>query len=321
MVASYVARTSYQQLQPLLMQEDVQLAQPAAPSISAVVTTSTTDQLQLPSTCSPWTYVFVCLCMFHASVMYDPHTIPQWQEWVTPPVSIQGSIVTGAEARSGKALKLNVLSGFCQFAQYLNVDSGIAYRMSIWARAVPPTPQAGQAAQPGVSVTLYLRTGGEPYSSYASTSLVVTNTWTQLVVETALVPPSNGQVNVGFFINTGGTGTVWLDDASLTALPTGTPLPNKVLTPLSAPIDKNYFCMNINGMFGTWLNHIYYYGYTWPVVDFGIFRTWDSGVSFEGVLWHLPYGQMQGSKRHNVLRLKCTYSQQAEREGVAARGR
>lgn len=35
-------------------------------------------------------------------------------EWVTPPVSIQTSMVSGAEARSGSALKLQILSGFSQ---------------------------------------------------------------------------------------------------------------------------------------------------------------------------------------------------------------
>lgn len=139
-------------------------------------------------------------------------------------------------------LSLPPLWEILQFAQFTSVASGTAYRLSIWARAS------------GMSVTLYLRVAGPPYTSFGTTTAVVGANWTQLVVPVAVVPAGSGSsVSVGFFVSTGGTGTLWLDDASLTAVPSNQALPTQVLsTPLSSPINMDYFCQNFNHMFGGW---------------------------------------------------------------------
>eukprot|EP00775_Hariotina_reticulata_P004921 gene4921-5164_t len=95
--------------------------------------------------------------------------------------------------------------------------------------------------------------------------------WVQLVAPAVVIPQGAGDgaaINVGFMINTGGLGTVWLDTASMTVVKD---LPSVTIKPPSAAITRNFFGMNINHMFE-------YEGYPWPVVDFGIWRTWDSGI-------------------------------------------
>lgn len=61
----------------------------------------------------------------------------------------------------------------------------------------------------------------------------------------------------------------------------------QVLTPPSnKPIDRSYWCMNVNHMwpddpnsgFGGWAA-----GYLWPAVDFGIWRTWDSSITWQTI--------------------------------------
>lgn len=83
------------------------------------------------------------------------------------------------------------------------VQPSSIYAMSIWARALPPPGQTG------VSVTLYLRTAGAPYASYGSTTVLVGASWAQLSIPAVLIPPGGVQ-DAGFFINTGGPGTIFL---------------------------------------------------------------------------------------------------------------
>jgi hypothetical protein len=141
---------------------------------------------------------------------------------MTPAPTITTDVVSGPNARTNKALQLTISKGFSQFVQSTTLQPGTAYRLSIWTKATSPTGLAG------VTITLMLRQMGEPYNALAATTAVVGATWTQLIVPAAVVPAGGALVGVGFFVNTGGPGVVWLDDASLTAIPAATPLPDQV---------------------------------------------------------------------------------------------
>jgi hypothetical protein len=156
---------------------------------------------------------------------------------------------------------------------------------------------ADAAAAGGLSVTLGLRLSGPPYTMFDSVSATVGNSWTQLVVPAAVIPytaaaADPGQnISVGFMINTGGLGSLWLDDASLTLvkdLPEVTVITNK-----SAVVTRQYFCMNINHMGGR--EYDWKPGYEWPVVDFGLYRTVSSSKLNSEVL----LGGCSGSKRNS----------------------
>lgn len=198
------------------------------------------------------------------------------QAWVTPTPVITASVVSGSEARSGKAVRLAVTSGFFQYGQFITLQRGTAYRLSVWARAIPPT------GEKGVAVTLYLRQAGEPYITYGSASAVVGTSWVLLVIPAAIVPPDTADTLSVFLINSGGTGTVFLDDASMTAVPAATPLPDLTISPPSnKPITRDYCCMNANHMWAAY--SVTWQGYLWPAVDFGIFRTWDSEIRWTSI--------------------------------------
>jgi hypothetical protein len=144
------------------------------------------------------------------------------QDWVTPTPTITADVVTAPNARTNKALQLTISNGFSQFVQPTTLQPGTAYRLSIWTKATPPTGIAG------VTITLMLRQMGEPYNALAAATAVVGATWMQLIIPAAVVPAGGAPMAVGFFVNTGGPGVVWLDDASLTAILAATPLPDQV---------------------------------------------------------------------------------------------
>jgi hypothetical protein len=154
------------------------------------------------------------------------------------------------------------------------------------ATAIPPAADA--AAVGGLSVTLGLRLSGPPYTMFDSVPATVGNSWTQLVVPAVVIPytaaaAAPGQnISVGFMINTGGLGSLWLDDASLTVvkdLPEITVITNK-----AAVVTRQHFCMNTNHMGGR--EYDWKPGYEWPVVDFGLYRTVSSS-NLNDVGWQL----------------------------------
>jgi hypothetical protein len=139
---------------------------------------------------------------------------------------------------------------------------------------------ADAAAAGGLSVTLGLRLAGPPYTMFDSISATVGSSWTQLEVPAAVIPQTAAAANpgqnisVGFMVSTGGLGTLWLDDASLTLvedLPELTVITNK-----AAVVTRQYFCMNINHMGGR--EYDWKPGYEWPVIDFGVYRTVSSST-------------------------------------------
>jgi len=92
-------------------------------------------------------------------------------------------------------------NGAVQFVQTLPVQSGHAYQMSVWLRSDTPA-----------MMSLDLRKSGSPFTTYMSQAVLVTPTWTRATVS-GLVP-DDGEAY--FLIHPMGTGTYWIDDASMT---------------------------------------------------------------------------------------------------------
>jgi hypothetical protein len=248
-------------------------------------------------------------------------TMPQdWNdntEWAGPEIALKYSVVPQPVHGGSRSLRIDVEGGFAQFTQWREVPAGEAYRLSVWVRAQPAATAAAvdefaaeedasvlpavaasdgnkvtrvaaddAAAAGGLSVTLGLRLSGPPYTMFDSVSATISTSWTQLVGPAAVIsytaadPGQN--ISVGFMVNTGGLGSLWLDDASMTVvndLPEVTVLTNK-----AAVVTRQYFCMNINHMGGR--EYDWKPGYEWPVVDFGLFRTVSSS-KLDDVGWQL----------------------------------
>jgi hypothetical protein len=226
-------------------------------------------------------------------------------EWAGPEIALKYAVVQQPVHGGSRSLRIDVDGGFAQFTQWRDLPPGAAYRLSLCVRAQPKAAAAAAAVEGGLlavgddaekaaaeqaaaagdaggmAVTLGLRLADSPYTMFDSVSAQVGSSWTQLVVPAAVIPYSTAAdnpdqtVSVGFMVNTGGLGSLWLDDASLTvevSLPEVTVITNK-----AAVVTRQYFCMNVNHMGGR--EHDWKPGYTWPVVDFGLYRTVSSSSS------------------------------------------
>jgi hypothetical protein len=223
-------------------------------------------------------------------------------EWAGPEIALRYAVVQQPVHGGSRSLRIDVDGGFAQLTQWRDLPPGAAYRLSLWVQAQPKAEAAAAveggalavgddaeiaateraaADAGGMAVTLGLRLADSPYTMFDSVSAQVGSSWTQLVVPAAVIPYSvaadkPGQtISVGFMVNTGGLGTLWPDDASLTVeelLPEVTVITNK-----AAVVTRQYFCMNVNHMGGR--EYDWKPGYTWPVVDFGLYRTVSSSSS------------------------------------------
>lgn len=85
-------------------------------------------------------------------------------------------------------------------------------------------------------------------------------------------------------IQAGGPATLLFANATLVALPPGTPRRAVSLAPPPGAVPREFFGLNLNNPFtNSWWNGGVPgpVAYPWPVLDFGYLRTWDSGVA-----WH-----------------------------------
>ena len=151
--------------------------------------------------------------------------------------------------------RITVTAGFAQFTQGVQFPAG-RFRASVWVRA-----------EPAQWVSLTIRLAGAPYTSYGAVPIKAGAAWTQVHVDST-VPVNDG----GLYINTSGIGTVWVDDAEII------PVTNvgQKLSPPAGAIPRSYFGMNVNHMHDA-------PGFSWPVLDFGTYRTWDSGVIWPAI--------------------------------------
>ncbi len=178
-------------------------------------------------------------------------------------------------------------SGFAQFAQYITFTKSGDYKAGIWLKAKSPT-----------WVTVMIREGGAPYKAFASASVKIDTTWTNVTCS-GVVDPGGA----GLFVIIGGRGTaaepgatIWLDDATLAPATQSAEL----LIPAQIPIPAAYFGMNANHMGDR-------PGYAWPALAFGTFRSWDSGIIWpnietaSGVFdWSLMDSKLAAAQRHGA---------------------
>jgi len=158
--------------------------------------------------------------------------------------------------RTGALSQRVVTSGKVgQFWTQVTLNDNKRYTTSIWLKASAP-----------MSVYLQLRAQGSPYTAYGSALVNVTTNWQQFTFD-GYAPASNGgSVAGGVFVLPQQAGTLWMDDASVTAVTDTT-----VNTPRLEAVPKTYFGMHIHR------------DPNWPSVGttIGSDRMWDG----EGVQW------------------------------------
>lgn len=172
-----------------------------------------------------------------------------WASGINVVYSQQGASASDVHGGTSSQ-KIVISSGFVQFVQWLTFQAGRT-NASVWLKSQSP-----------MWATVLLRQGASPYTSYASQPIRLSGTWQQVTIS-GITPAVGG----GLFINSSGTGTLWVDDASLTF--TGTaPAPPQTLTPPSTAIPSVYF--------GLHANHLYESPYLpWPNFSFGTVRSHD----------------------------------------------
>lgn len=158
--------------------------------------------------------------------------------------------------RGQSCQKITVLKGFAQFGQPIQFPAGIL-QASIWMRAKSP-----------FLASLTLRLQPAPYTSYGSTVTMIGTKWHKVSVEGYVPRPVPGVL----LINTAGTGVLWLDDADFHPTKSQVRRYQTIkLAPPTTPVPGAYFGLNVNHMHDS-------PGFLWPALQFGAYRTWDSGV-------------------------------------------
>jgi hypothetical protein len=120
--------------------------------------------------------------------------------------------------------RIDLKSGFSQLVQETNFTGGRKYTARVWLRARGP-----------MRVTMTLRQKPEPYRAYTSARCDVTTSWTQCAIS-GLASTSEGLI----IISPESAGTLWVDDVSLTSVPTP--------PPPSGLIPKQFFGMHIHSL-------------------------------------------------------------------------
>ena len=176
-------------------------------------------------------------------------------DWYQPSVVLRYDMDTTIKLTGNASMSVACSSGFANFGQVLNLNPGNAYQLSVWVRANTT----------GVVVSLSLRYTQSPYLTFGETTRVIGTAWQQLIIDWAALP-ANSQPQFWFLINLGGPGgKIWVDSASLRLR---NQPPVVLVSPPAAVISANYFCFNTNFLKDT--PH-------WLLVDFSLWRTWDSG--------------------------------------------
>lgn len=227
----------------------------------------------------PYIVLFICLTLACGTVQADPIPLanPNFEAPYRPITpnpdcpNISGTIAEGweenacwygAEAvavyaqdtavfHSGTTSQsVELTAGWWQLAQWLPLQAGQRYTASIWLRSAAP-----------MQVTLQLRRGNEPYTSYASKLITVTPNWAQYTLSglSETVPGA-------YLLYGTDPGILWIDDATLTAEPAPPPAP-----PIS-PVPRTYFGV-----------HYHRLDTPWPAAQdrIGTIRFWDC----EGCQW------------------------------------
>jgi hypothetical protein len=144
--------------------------------------------------------------------------------------------------------RIDIQRGFAQFVQPITFKPE-CYTVSLWVRA-----------EPAQWVALSLRQSGPPYDRFAATPVKIGATWTRVTVK-GLTPATGGYA----MVNIEHPGTLWLDDGAMSETQT------VQLTPPKTPVTRGFFGLNVNHMHDS-------PGFDWPAIEFGSYRSWDSGV-------------------------------------------
>ena len=183
--------------------------------------------------------------------------------------------------------KIEVSSGFVQFVQWVTFQAGRT-NASVWMKSQSP-----------MWVTVSLRQGGAPYTNYASQPVRLSGTWQQVTIS------GNTPAVVGaLIIGSSGTGTLWVDDASL-SFTGNAPASPQTLTPPSTAIPSVYFGMH--------MNHLYNAPYLpWPNFPFGTVRSHDCAPFWSNIE---PNAPVSGVHTYNWTQLD-DFVNRAQTNGV-----
>jgi len=99
-------------------------------------------------------------------------------------VNVEYGVETANPHRGASAQRINLKrigSGAVQFTQGASFKKGRAYAWSLWMRG-----------RPGTAVSLMLRKQGAPYTTYASSDVVLSPEWREFVVEGAVAEDAEG---------------------------------------------------------------------------------------------------------------------------------
>jgi len=169
-------------------------------------------------------------------------------DWVSG-VNLVYSKDTGVRRSGLASQKVQVQAKFAQFVQWMPFSPG-RIQASIWMRSQNP-----------MWVSLILR--GSGFKIYGASTVRLSATWQK--VEVGAVCPVDPEG--GLFINTAGTGTLWLDDATYSVSPTLAGAPLKIIPPPSR-IPASFF--------GIHPSHTDSPPFLpWPSVPFGTVRSHD----------------------------------------------
>jgi hypothetical protein len=188
-------------------------------------------------------------------------------DWYKPSVVLRYEMDTTIRFSGNASMSVACSSGFANFGQVINLTPGRAYQLSIWVRANTSA----------AVVSLSLRYTHPPYLVFGETTRAIGTTWQQLLVDWAPLPATS-QSSFWFLIGLGGPGSkIWVDSASL-RLRDQPPVVSVV--PPGAVVPESYFCFNTNFLKDT--PH-------WLLVDFSLWRTWDSGHEWFTLQVRLSY--------------------------------
>lgn len=159
--------------------------------------------------------------------------------------------VDSTTAHQSRSVRVNLLSGMFQLAQPLYLRQDWHLRAGVWLRSTEP-----------MMVKLALRQSGPPYLDYGARYVRTSNRWVWVSVSAF----SHGLTDVDalqaqFMLSSATPGTLWVDDASLTASPSSLVLP-------SLPVANQYF--------GTHVHHVVNMKRVFEDSHAGSVRIWDA---------------------------------------------
>lgn len=201
--------------------------------------------------------------------------------WGGAAINIRYTPQMGAAcAGQQSCMQARVGGSFMQLGQFVTLKSGAYYRLRVLLRA---TPLPGTKLN-GAVMALHFRMAAAPYTVYAQANVLATPTWQEVTIPVVQLPPRVNDIGAVFVVVAGGPAVIQVASASLVQL-TGsayTQPATPIQTPSTVPVPRDYFCLHSIFLFQNTSQTL---PYGWPILDFGTFRTWDSGLAW----WDIQY--------------------------------